>query len=360
MMKIPRWNAYFFVALLLIVGYATFLVLEPFLTAMLVAAVLAVLFSGLYRKFLVLTRQRPALSAALTLLVVAALIVIPLTMLFSIAAAELSRVYGEILSGSSLWKPLDDVLLSMNHNPWLSWLTESSQSQTIRDFLSPQSISTVVREVSGSFLIFLQILYQNIAHFVFWMFTMFFALFYFLTDGDKAIRFLVRLSPLRDEHERLLIKEFVSMSRATIKGTIVLALIQGFLGGFVFAVAGINSPATWGIVMAFLALIPLLGTGLIWFPAGLVMLALGNTWQGVFILVFGFGVISTIDNLLRPKLVGKDTQIHPLLVFFATLGGLSLFGLVGFLIGPIIIALFMSLVKIYSIEFKSQLEEFNR
>jgi predicted PurR-regulated permease PerM len=167
------------------------------------------------------------------------------------------------------------------------------------------------------------------------------------------------LSPLKNEYEKILIKRFSSMVSATLKGTIIVGVVQGLLGGLMFAIAGVPSFAIWGIVMIILSVIPAFGSGLVWAPVGVIMLVTGNIWQGIFILVFGTVVISFIDNVLRPKLVGGDTAIHPLLVFFATLGGIISFGLLGFIIGPVIMALFLTLWDIYGKEFKSQLTKYN-
>lgn len=169
----------------------------------------------------------------------------------------------------------------------------------------------------------------------------------------------MQLSPLKNEHERLLAEKFISISRATIKGTLVVGAIQGLLGGLAFWIVGVPSPAIWGLLMILFSIIPLVGSALVWLPAAIILLLMGQVWQGIFLLVVGFGVISLVDNILRPKLVGKDTQMHPLMIFFATLGGISLFGLPGFIIGPIVVSLFLALGEIYSIEFKSQLAEYN-
>jgi predicted PurR-regulated permease PerM len=169
----------------------------------------------------------------------------------------------------------------------------------------------------------------------------------------------MRVAPLRESHEKILIGKFVSISRATIKGTLVLGFIQGILGGTAFSIAGVPSAITWGVVMMFFSLIPLFGSGIVWVPAGLILLSLGHVWQGFFVLAVGFGVISVIDNLLRPRLVGKDTQMHPLAVFGSTVGGISLFGFFGFIVGPVIMALFLSLWEIYSLEFKGRARKNN-
>lgn len=356
-MKVSHWNVYFFLAILLLVGYMAFLVLQPFMTAMLVAAVLAVLFFPMYQRTLSWVKEYQGLSASVVLTVVVLLIIIPVVVLSFAALTEANRLYELIDSERVSWAAANVWADGVNSSAL--WMRIAG-GQTVQEVLGLDAILSSLRNVSGSLVVFLEALYQGVADFLFWMFAMFFALFYFLIDGKQALRFIMRISPLRDEHERILIREFVSMSRATIKGTLVVAFVQGLFGGLAFAIAGVSSPVLWGLIMGFLSLIPVLGAGLVWFPVAVFLLVTGQIWQGVFMMAFGFGVVSTIDNLLRPKLVGQDTQIHPLLVLFATLGGLSLFGFVGFLIGPIIVALFMSLVKIYEIEFKSQLDQFNR
>ena len=357
MMKLPQWNVYFFLALLLGVGYVVFLLFEPFLTSMLVAAVLAILFGGMYRWLERRLGGRSILAASLTLFLIALLIVIPLAIISLVAITEISRLLMTFDVNSLSWRSLGGLAQSIDGTNWWGHL---SGGRRVEDVFGLQTILGSFQNVSGWAIAFLGAMYQNVAGFVFFLFVMFFTLFYFLIDGERAIRFLMRISPLRDEHERILIHDFVSMSRATIKGTIIIAFIQGVLGSIAFAIAGIASPTIWGLAMAFFSLIPFLGSGIVWLPAAIIMLVTGNIWQGAFLLIFGFGIVSSIDNFLRPRFVGKDTQIHPLLVLFATLGGISLFGIIGFLVGPIIVALFVSLVHIYDIEFKSELSRFNQ
>ncbi len=212
---------------------------------------------------------------------------------------------------------------------------------------------------SGAVLSFLEKIYGGAASFVFWIFSLFFTFFYFLVDGERIARFLKQVSPLSDGEDEELMRDFVSMSRAIMKGSLAVAIVQGVLGGIGFAAVGLSSPAVWGAVMGIFSLIPIVGTGIIWVPAGLWLFLMGEVWQGAFLLAFGAGVISTVDNILRPKLVGRDAQIHPLLVFFSTIGGISLFGVPGFLIGPIIVSFFLALVRIYGREFKRDLDAYN-
>ena len=182
---------------------------------------------------------------------------------------------------------------------------------------------------------------------------MFFSLFYFLIDGERILRGISRFSPFHHTQDQLIFERFASISRAMIKGTFVVALVQGALGGIAFWIAGISSPAIWAIIMALASLIPMVGAGLVWFPTGLILLFTGNIWQGIFVLAFGGLVISLIDNILRPRLVGHETEMHPLLVFFATIGGLTAFGISGLLIGPIIVSIFLVFAEIYAHEYGS-------
>jgi len=196
--------------------------------------------------------------------------------------------------------------------------------------------------------------------FLFMTFVMFFSLYYFFKDSDKLLKKFMALSPLKDSQEKLLVTKFVTISRATLKGTLVIAIIQGVLMGILFASTGVSSATLWALITVILSLVPLLGTILVWAPVGAFMLLTGSIWQGVVIIVFGGIVVSNVDNLLRPKLVGGEASLHPLLVFLSTLGGIAFFGIVGFLLGPVIIVLLLTLLDIYQIEFKKNLKVFNK
>lgn len=352
-MQAKHLNVAFFFLLLAAVGTVVFFIFQPFLTAIVAAAILSALFKGPYEKLSKWTRGSKGISAFLTCLLVIVIIVTPLFFVLTLAINEASTLYQSFAQESTLQSSIKETITGIQSIPVISKFVDSSA-------FDEERILTDIRQFSQNALGLLQAAYQSISHFVFWVFVMFFTLFYFLIDGKRAQASLMQLSPLRDEHDKLLITKFVSISRATLKGTMVVGVVQGFLGGLMFWITGIPSPAIWGVIMVLFSIIPMIGNAVIWLPAGIIMLLLGHIWQGVFILVVGTGVISMIDNILRPKLVGKDTQMHPLMVFFATLGGISLFGLPGFIIGPIIVSLFLALGEIYGIEFRSQLKEYNR
>jgi predicted PurR-regulated permease PerM len=161
---------------------------------------------------------------------------------------------------------------------------------------------------------------------------------------------------MEQRHEEAIITRFAAVARATIKGTLLIALVQGTLSGLTLWIFGVPSPILWAVVATLLAIIPLVGVWLVLYPAALIQLLTGHLWQGLGIVLVTVLVIVNVDNLLRPRLVGQETGMHDLMVFFSTLGGIGLFGPVGFIVGPVIAALFLSILDIYSTEFKTELD----
>ena len=184
-----------------------------------------------------------------------------------------------------------------------------------------------------------------------------YAMFFFLIDGDRLLDKILYYLPLEDEDERRMLDKFTSVTRATLKGTAVIGILQGGLAGLALAVVGIPSAIFWGTIMAVLSIIPGIGTALVWGPAAIILAAGGHWVKAIGLTVFCGVVVGSIDNVLRPRLVGKDTEMHDLLILFATLGGISFFGVVGFILGPIIAALFVTIWEIYGTAFKDVLPE---
>lgn len=180
---------------------------------------------------------------------------------------------------------------------------------------------------------------------------MLYVTFFMLRDGSTIIKLLVRALPIGDEREYLLFGKFAEVTRATIKGNLVVAIVQGCLGGVIFWVLGIPSALFWGAVMTLLSLIPVVGAGLIWLPVAIYLFATGAWMQGMVLTAFGAGVIGLVDNILRPVLVGRDTKLPDYIVLLSTLGGLVMFGINGFVIGPLIAALFFAFWQIFMREF---------
>lgn len=353
-MQIKNYNVYFFFSILIFISVVTFFIFKPFLVALLLASILAIFFSGIYDFFLRISGQRKSLSSFITSLVILLLIIIPLVIVSVLVGEEVIALYQSIAGSGDFYQKYLAPLVNKIHTSPLYDMLKLDQ------ILSKESFAQYSSQFGQSILLLLQSAYLSISHVIFLVFVMFFSLYYFFMDGKDLVRKVMYISPLKDTHESMLIQKFISISRATIKGTFIVCMLQGFIGGMVFYIAGVPSAVIWGVVMALLSLIPMLGASIVWFPVAIAMLMMGNIWEGVLIIAVGLGLVSTIDNILKPKLVGKDTQIHPLMVFFATLGGLAMFGLAGFILGPIIVALFISLWEIYGIEFKSQLKKYNK
>ena len=189
---------------------------------------------------------------------------------------------------------------------------------------------------------------QNIFSFTLNFFLTLYLAFFFLRDGEKIIETFIAVFPMKDETERTLINKISEVTLATIKGNFVVALVQGSLGGFIFFALGISGALIWGVVMVIASLLPAVGAALIWAPVAVYLLATGAILKGIILIVFGVGIIGLVDNFLRPQLVGRDTGLPDYIILLSTLGGLSLFGIDGFIVGPLIAALFIACWQIFS------------
>ncbi|MBU2025351.1 MAG: AI-2E family transporter [Patescibacteria group bacterium] len=345
-----NWDTIFLVAFLALVGLSAFEIMRPYLVVLLLAFIFSRFFGKYYSWLVKKLGGRRAWAAAGVCVMVFILLVVPLVIIVNMIINEAAQ-FIQLIGASNLEEKLND----FPQNRFLRDL--NLDLETIiksKEFLG--SVKSAGNLLVGA----LKSTYKGAAHFIFMIFVMFFALYYFLKDGDRFIKRLMELSPLKDKQEQVLLHDFMAISKATLKGSLVIAIIQGFLTGLVLWLTGVPSAAFLGLVATIFAFLPVVGTSFVWAPAGVIMLVLGNVWQGLVIILFGIFVVSIIDNFLRPRLVGNESSLHPLLVFLSTLGGLALFGIAGFIIGPVVIVLFLSLLKIYQKEFKEELRKFNK
>ncbi len=191
------------------------------------------------------------------------------------------------------------------------------------------------------------------------IFLMLFMMFYFYLDGHRILRKIILWSPLRDDYQKILLKNFLAVSRATLKGILVMGAVQGTIGAILFWSVGLHSPVFLGVLMLFCSVIPVFGTGIVWIPAVIYLFIQGHVGGGIAVMMAGILIIGTVDNFLRPMLIGKDIQMHDLMVLLSTLGGVEIFGLSGFVMGPILASLFLSIWKMYEEIFAAELE-YNR
>lgn len=330
--------------LLVAISVAFGWILWPFAGAMLWGVLLSIIFTPVYQLLLAwIPRWRNVASGA-TVLLIAILVVLPMTLVAAALVQEVSGLVGRFQSGElDVRRPLSDVrsslpesaanLLTQFESTGLAALRERLSTALVEggQFIARQALS--IGKVTGDFLL-------NV-------FVMLYLLFYLLRDGDTLLAFIQRAVPLSPEHHQVLFERFTATVRGAIKGDIVVGLVQGTLGGLIFWVLGMATPVLWGAVMAVLSLLPAFGTGLVWVPAGIYLLLTGSVWKGVVLLAFGALVISTIDNVLRPFLVGKDVKMPSYVVLVSTLGGIAVFGVNGFVIGPLLAALFLTAWEMY-------------
>lgn len=349
-----QFNITFLFGLLFLVGFGAYLTLKPFLVSLLVAFVLSQLFNNWYKKILSKTGNRKPLASLTTSLIILLLVLLPIVLITSIALTEVNDLYREIKANNLT----ERISYSIDNLP-LEKIGISASSYNLKSFLNFDQIIEGIKNNEGLIREFFSKTYEGTTSFVFMIFIMFFSLYYLFKDSDELLKKVMNISPLKNKQEQVLLDKFIAISRATLKGSLVIAIVQATLVAIIFWITGVSSPILWGLIAIIFALIPLVGAGIIWLPVGLFMLILGNIWQGILIIAFGTLVISTIDNVMRPYLVGNDTSLHPLLVLLSTLGGISLFGMIGFLLGPVTIVLFISLLDIYQLEFKADLKRFN-
>ena len=343
-MKHPEPHGKVFIFFLSAVTAAFFWILLPFYGAVFWGFILAVMFMPLNDYFLSKIPKKKNTAALLTLSVCLLIVIIPLIVVIGALTQESAALYQKILTRSVNFDTSFQFIVSKLPD-WVTDLLNHSGITTLAEF--QQKISSGVLQASQYIAGKLFVIGQNILDFAIGFGIMLYLLFFLLRDGNELATRIRKIIPLADGHKTLLLTKFTGVIRATVKGNLVVAIVQGALGGLVFWFLGIEAALLWGAIMSVLSLLPA-GSGVIWVPVAIYFLATGAIMKGVILLVFGILVIGLIDNLLRPLLVGKDTQMPDYLVLISTLGGMALFGLNGFVIGPVIAALFLTAWELFS------------
>lgn len=337
----------FFVALLAVTAGFLWL-MKPFFGVLFWATAIALIFAPVQQKLAARLPHREGAVATLTLLLCILLLVLPAIFLAGSLASEGLRLYERVQAGqfdpaTALEKirqafPMIDTLLQRFDIDFTQLRSKVGEAAVVASKLVAQQAFTFGQNTFTLALNLILTLYVA---------------FFFLRDGRRLVDVLISALPLGDTRERLLLDTFAGVTRATIKGSLLVALAQGVLGGIIFALLGIQGALLWGAVMVLVSLIPAVGAALIWAPVSVYLFATGDWMSGLILVGFGVGVIGMVDNLLRPILVGRDTQMPDYLVLLSTLGGLSLFGMNGLIIGPLLAALFLAFWQIFIREFAS-------
>jgi predicted PurR-regulated permease PerM len=349
-MENQRLSRYFFIAVLIGTTVLFFRMVQLFFVPVLLAAVFATLFYPLYLRLLKALGGRRTLASFLCCLLLLLVLIVPLYLVAEMVTREAIDFYRSAQTDfGGIGQTLQASLTRLRGMPLVRDLNldQIDWSSTLRNAASSAGgfAAKVINRTSRGTIQVLLLLFITL-----------FTMFYFFRDGQDLLRRLRALIPLDREHKNAIATRFSAVARATVKGTLVIALVQGTLSGLTLWIFGVGSPFLWGVVATFLAVIPLMGSWLVLYPAALFQILTGHLWQGIGILLMTVIVIVNIDNLLRPRLVGQETGMHDLMVFFSTLGGISMFGPMGFIVGPMIAALFLSLLDIYSAEFRDDLD----
>lgn len=347
-MRVESFENRSFLLVVALVTLAFIWTLAGFLLPVFWAVVLAILFAPLFRRLRLLFGGRGTPASLLTLLVIFLLIVVPVVGIGLAVTNEAVGLYGRVASGE-----IDVMAKVQQVERMLPRLTQRAAAYNIdidrvRTGIE-QGALTLSRAVASRLLT----VGQSALTFVLLLVVTFYTLFFFLKDGEHLRHRLIQVLPLGNSRERMLFTKFANVTRATVKGTFVVAVVQGGIGGIAFAFLGLGSPVLWGVLMALMSLIPSVGSAIVWVPAAAFLALSGE--PGRALILVGVGIaISFVDNALRPVLVGRDAGMPDYMILLSTLGGIAAFGISGLVIGPVVAGLFLTVWQIFGDEFGEQ------
>ncbi len=335
----------FFGAITLLVLYFSYLIIKPYLIDIFLALVLFFTARPLFQALTRLLRGRRALASGLTCLILLLLILIPLFSLMSIIASQALEFSNQVtrgMQGGQLW-----VWIAAEIDALKAYLAHLNMPLPPGEIQLEQIVRTVVSSAS-SFVYNNAIgLIKGFTYFFLDLLLVLFIAFFMFLQGDDFIAELLKLSPLEASHNQLILRETEATIKATLWGTVIVAFVQGALGGVGFLVFGLPQPAFWGTVMIPAAVIPIVGSALIWGPAAIYLLCTSHIAAGVGLIIWGGVVVSIIDNVLKPILVKGGGSTPSIFILFSILGGITYFGMIGFILGPLILSFLLSLLRIY-------------
>jgi len=339
-METSRTRQLVFVLLLGLVGFFFLYLMKPFFYpifwAVIISSIIHPLYARLIRKW-----PSPNLVSALLLLFLLLILILPAIFVGSLLVSQSMNIYNTLSSDSEhIAQGFHELIGRVTTHPYI-------QRFDIDQALWMGKFAEMLRSIANYIFTHLSSLTQNTLVMVAQFAVMLYTLFFFIRDGEKLLETTLRLFPLGNQRERMLFDRFIATAKSTLKVTLIIGGLQGMLGALAFWITGVEGAMLWGVIMIAAAIIPGVGCSIVWAPAGIILLVSGHTWEGAMILAFGAFVISLVDNLLRPILLGKDVRMHPLLIFLSTLGGIVLFGFSGFVLGPIIASLMQSICQMY-------------
>lgn len=334
-----------FLLLLGIVTLAFFWILLPFSGAVFWGMVLAIVFAPMHDRILRELGNRPNTAALISLMLIVLMVILPVTLISAALVDQALGLYAMVSGGQ------------LDFNAMLRRIVTGlpDWAGSMYERYYPTVLSTIQEKLAAGVAQASQLaaryavnIGSSALNFLVSMTVMLYLLFFLFRDGRSITARIKRAVPLSSHYKKPLFDNFTTVIRATVKGNVLVALAQGALGGLIFWFLDVPGPVLWGVVMAFLSLLPAVGAAIIWGPVAVYFLVTGSVWQGAVLALYGVLVIGLVDNLLRPILVGKDTKLPDYLVLLSTIGGMALFGLNGFVIGPVIAALFIAAWSLFA------------
>ncbi len=343
----------FFLLVLVSLTVAFYRVMQPFILDMVIATVLAAVFRGMYRRIRGRLHDRRILAGFISLLIVVVVVAVPITIIGTIVYSEtVSAVTALIARGPALADFLTETTPEELGRrfpflaPYLEGISSAQIAQSIRQGatavsdailrLSRRSVAAVGGTLGHSAVVFLLV-------------------FFLFVDGDRLVRKVYEFLPMKNSEIDQIAQEGLATTAATLKSTIIIGLMEGSLGVIIFATFGISSPFLWGVVITVLSMIPLVGTNLIIVPAGIVLAVQGRILAGIVVILLGLVGVAITQNVIKPKLLGDRTGLHPALVLLATIGGIAWLGIIGFLLGPVLASLFIVVWKQFASRYEVEL-----
>lgn len=349
-------SAFFFI-ILIIVTLGFFKILTPFFMDIFLALVLFITFRKYYYNINKRLNNKPRTAAGIMLIIIIFTVVIPLSIIGVMVSMEAGDNY------KSLMDRWPEIKSNINKENVIHY---TKSIPFIEEYIDKFDFDQIIPKISEFFTTIFDIVFTilkktffNITFLIINFFIILFLLYYIFVDGDKLLKKVQYLIPLKDEDEKQLFSEITKTTEAIIINTFLIGFLEGIYGGLLFFLTGIPSPFFWGIIMAFLSMIPLLGANTILLPTAIIQFLTGNIITGFIILIVGCGAILVNQNLIKPKLDGKKSGIHPAIVFISSMGGLAWLGIVGFLIGPLVAALFIAIWNQFGRNYSEDLKKFN-
>ena len=343
----------FFLAIAALVVWAGLKIIAPFLTPILLAAIVVTFTWPVYRRLLAKVGGREVLAASLMLVLVTVVLVLPLFLLVLMLVQQANLLFDAIQRTDfrELFQSFQLEARLASIDSLLPWVNLQEVDLSAMTAQAVQQIPALVAGFGGTFLASLG---SVVVGFIF----MLLAAFYFYVEGDTIVKEIRDISPLPDEYEVQMLDQFRGVVNATFRGQFLTAVAQGIVTMIGLWIAGVPGPVFWGTVSIVFSLIPMVGAAAVWVPATLYLFAMVGVrgaplWPAIFLLLWGMAVVSLVDNLIRPWAMRSGTQMSAILLFFSILGGISAFGVVGLILGPLVFALFLTIVRIYKYYFTS-------